>query len=212
MTSLQRLLHSKTHIIWDWNGTLLDDVDLSVTIINEILKEHGMKQVNRERYREVFCFPVVDYYRALGFDFNVTPFEIVGKEFFDRYQKRAVKCSLFNDTSDLLEGLKEAKKKHYILSAAFESHLFDIVKHHKIEKYFDGIFGISNVYGTSKIDRGRELLKTIKDPKDSIVFIGDTDHDLEVATALGVEAILLAEGHQSYHRLKKIHKTVLETR
>ena len=41
-------------IIWDWNGTLLDDVDIAVAIINQLLCQRGLKPIAYEHYLEVF--------------------------------------------------------------------------------------------------------------------------------------------------------------
>ena len=59
------------HILWDWNGTLLDDRWLCVESINKILKKRKMPPILEKTYRKTFCFPVMKYYESLGFDFIV---------------------------------------------------------------------------------------------------------------------------------------------
>ena len=56
-------------IIWDWNGTLLNDLDLSVSTINTLLYKRELPLLKNDTYKEVFSFPVKDYYQAVGFDF-----------------------------------------------------------------------------------------------------------------------------------------------
>ena len=58
------------YIIWDWNGTLIDDAWLFVEIMNEELKERMLPQINIQDYRQHFTFPVKKYYERLGFDFQ----------------------------------------------------------------------------------------------------------------------------------------------
>ena len=72
------------HIIWDWNGTLFNDVEMSVSVMNSILKERKLPIMTVEYYRSIFTFPVVDYYKKLNLNFKEEPFEIVGKIFIDR--------------------------------------------------------------------------------------------------------------------------------
>ena len=60
----------KNLIIWDWNGTLLSDVDACVKAMNIMLDKRKMGSIDIEFYKEKFTFPVKDYYVALGFDFN----------------------------------------------------------------------------------------------------------------------------------------------
>ena len=51
-------------VIWDWNGTLLDDLQLCLRLLNEMLEEDGCpNRYDLAAYREIFGFPVVDYYR-----------------------------------------------------------------------------------------------------------------------------------------------------
>ena len=74
-----QLINDFEHIIWDWNGTLLDDVDYCRSIINTILIKNNLPQLSFDRYREVFTFPVQDYYKEAGFDFNKVSFEIINE-------------------------------------------------------------------------------------------------------------------------------------
>lgn len=59
-------------VLWDWNGTLLDDAALCCELLNTMLARHGYAPVgSMEAYRQVFCFPIETYYRRAGFDFPV---------------------------------------------------------------------------------------------------------------------------------------------
>ena len=76
-------------IVWDWNGTLFDDVELCFHCINSVLTSHHCQPLpDVEAYRNVFGFPIEDYYRELGFDFSVTPFSQLAKEYMELYQTR----------------------------------------------------------------------------------------------------------------------------
>ena len=74
------------HIVWDWNGTLLDDRWLCIEAINIVLSSRGMPLVSNKNYRDVFCFPVIEYYEKLGFDFTKEHFPIPG--FLEYYKSR----------------------------------------------------------------------------------------------------------------------------
>ena len=65
------------HIIWDWNGTLLNDNWLCVDVINTLLKKRGMPLTTLNTYKEIFVFPVIEYYHKLGFEFTDESFEEV---------------------------------------------------------------------------------------------------------------------------------------
>ena len=75
------------HVIWDWNGTLVDDTWLCVEIINKLLKKRNLKLVTIDDYKEKFMFPVREYYIELGFNFEDEPFEVSGLEFINEFKK-----------------------------------------------------------------------------------------------------------------------------
>ncbi len=88
---MQQLFHRLgdiDHVIWDWNGTLLNDVPHAVETINFMLEPRGLPLMNIERYREVFSFPVRRYYETLGFDLQAESFAHLCDQFVDRFMVR----------------------------------------------------------------------------------------------------------------------------
>ena len=49
------------YIIWDWNGTLMDDSAASLRAMNKVLEKYGLERLSNKRYMDIFTFPVVDY-------------------------------------------------------------------------------------------------------------------------------------------------------
>ena len=69
-------------IFWDWNGTLMDDVDFTHGCLNWMLESHGYPQrYDLAQYRELFRFPIEDYYRLAGFDFSRHPYPMLAEHF-----------------------------------------------------------------------------------------------------------------------------------
>ena len=104
-------------IIWDWNGTLLNDLDLSIDAVNILLRDRGLPLLSVERYKEIFRFPVIDYYRDAGFDFEKEPFEIPARQYVKLYYGRENETKLFPDVVDTLTYFKNNNFKQYVLSA-----------------------------------------------------------------------------------------------
>ena len=75
--------------------------------MNSILKRRGMKMISLEKYREIFTFPVKDYYLELGFDLEKEPFEISGLEFIKAYEKRKYDARLYPEVFFLLNELSK---------------------------------------------------------------------------------------------------------
>ncbi|HWU42023.1 MAG TPA: HAD hydrolase-like protein, partial [Bdellovibrio sp.] len=165
------------HIIWDWNGTLVDDVDVAVEAINVLLREHQLPLVTATTYRDIFSFPVKDYYEKLGFNFQKTSFESLCDRFVQEYNvHRAGLASLFHGVPDLLKTIKESKTQS-ILSAAAQWHLDEITKHFEVHHLFHHRYGIDNHYASSKLERGKQLIAASNISERDTILIGDTDHD-----------------------------------
>ena len=197
------------HVIWDWNGTLLSDVDHAVQIANELLTDHKLPLITREHYRQVFDFPVQKYYETLGFDFEKASFASLCERFVSKFMAGVHKLPLVTVTEQVLHALHEKGVKQSVLSATDQGNLDKMMKDFKLEHIFDHVYGIDNLLAASKVDRGHQLLKISGVAADKTVIIGDTLHDLEVGQALGIGVILVGHGAQCHNRLKKHYHRVI---
>ena len=196
------------HIIWDWNGTLLDDTWLCVEGINKSLEKRSLQTISKEIYRKVFSFPVEDYYERLGFDFKKEPFEVAGDEFVAYYAKCFHKVKLHKQVSSALGALEIAGFSQSILSAGKQEYLDQWVKVHGLSEYFMIIRGIDNQYARGKIELGISFIKELPYEKDEIVMVGDTVHDSDVADAMGIDCLLIDHGHMGNKKLKATGRKV----
>ncbi|WP_321514761.1 HAD hydrolase-like protein [Marinifilum fragile] len=190
-------------IIWDYNGTLLDDLSIGVLSINKMLNKRGLPLLTTEHYREVFTFPVKSYYEAVGFDFETEDWDKAANEFIDHYTSLLPHSGIFPEAVDLLTHFNKEGKKQFILSAMEQNMLNESTRNENIIKYFDEISGIDNIYASSKIDNGLQLMKKHELKASEVCLFGDTTHDYEVAKELKCNCILIASGHQSYQKLKE---------
>ena len=190
-------MNNYTHIIWDWNGTLLNDVTWCIACMNIMLEKRGLPIIDSiTTYHHFFGFPVKDYYRRVGFDFEKEPFENLAVEYLELYHGSESNVPLFPKTEDVLSGIQQKGIHQVVLSASEMNNLLAQMKpFSNIEIYFEEILGISNILAESKIDIGKSYIERTKPPK--AVLIGDTLHDKEVADALEIDCILIANGHQS---------------
>jgi phosphoglycolate phosphatase len=192
------------HVIWDWNGTLLDDAWLCMEILNGMLARRGLPQTDLARYRETFSFPVVNVYRAMGFDMGGDAFEKMSVEYMDEYQARRHECALQPGAEEALAALRQAGLSQSILSAYRQDMLEAVVKERGLCNYFGHLAGNTNIFAASKADYGKTLLKKIGLEKEEVLLVGDTAHDFEVARELGVGCILVSCGHYSAERLRSL--------
>lgn len=190
------------HIIWDWNGTLLNDTWLCVEVLNELLAARNRSSIDPNEYRKQFGFPVIDFYDYLGFDVDVDSFDSISRAFIDAYEARWLKeCSLHLDAETVLRALSAAGLSHSILSAAEQATLERGISHFGIGSHFKAIIGTDNIHALGKVERGRAWMAHLDWPPEAVVLVGDTLHDLEVAEAMGCDCILMTHGHHCPTRL-----------
>jgi|LSQX01.1.fsa_nt_gb phosphoglycolate phosphatase len=199
-----------THILWDWNGTLLDDVRQCIIVMNGILSERGLKTIaSDEEYRGLFCFPVSSYYGKLGFDFSSEPFEELARIYIDRYTGCLPSFKLFDGAVDTLRALKHMGLTQVILSASEIKSLLSLVDHFGISDYFNAVLGLCDHYASSKVELAESYFKQMGIDMAKTLIIGDTIHDFEVAKAIGCGSLLIANGHQDLVSLKKTGSDVI---
>lgn len=191
------------HIIWDWNGTLVDDTILCVEIMDNELKAIGLDGITIDQYRRKFRFPVKEFYEDIGFDFSKSTYEKFAQKFVDKYSEKRFDCSLHYGVEAIIKKCTKYGISHSILSAYSQTYLDEAVSHYKIDSLFENIKGISNNFAGGKVEEGLELLESIDYDKSRVVMIGDTLHDNEVADALGIDSVIVKNGHQSEMVLRK---------
>jgi phosphoglycolate phosphatase len=207
MTSQRR----HRHLIWDWNGTLLDDLDYSIGVMNGLLARRGLPLLDRARYHALFDFPVRNYYARLGFDPARDSFEQLSVEFISAYDARRLECQLHAGVETLLPAVAAAGLSQSILSAYRQQTLVEIVAHFGLTRHFVRLNGLDNIYAHSKAELGRAWLRELALPAEDVLLVGDTLHDLEVARELGIDSILVAAGHHPIERLRAGHDRVVHT-
>lgn len=202
-------MYQYTTIIWDWNGTLLDDIQASIDSINPLLLERGLNTIDIEHYRNIFGFPVVDYYSRLGFDFTKEDFSTPAIQFMDNYRSRQHTLKLFDDAVTTLSTLKQQGFRQIMLSAMEDKLLKQMISFFGIEEYLDGVFGIDDDFAHGKAHIGKKMIEVLKLNTTECLMIGDTAHDAEVADLCGFDCILYAGGHFSKTRLTSLNKPII---
>lgn len=200
------------HIVWDWNGTLLDDIDVSMDALNYILKKENLPLVlDKNEYRKYFQFPVIEYYKKVGFDFTKTPFSKLAQDYMCYYQPYSLHCKLHEGVQETLYELRKEGFTQYLLSASNLTFLQKQVAQYDIKKYFRQIRGLDNIHANSKAELAKTFVRELKLQPDEVVFIGDSVHDSEVAKGAGCHCILIANGHEHKAKLLKTGCNVVDT-
>lgn len=199
------------YIMWDWNGTILDDLQINFEIENTLLSRRGKKTLSAvEQYHEKFGFPIITFYEKLGFDLENERFEDIARDYVFEYDERFPEAEIFEDAESVLREFKFKGIRQMILSATEQKFLEKQVRAHEIEHFFTDILGTKDVYAKSKVDIALRWISENDVDSADVLFVGDTTHDFEVAENIGCDCVLVARGHNSYDRLVATGATVLE--
>lgn len=188
-------------VVWDWNGTLLDDVDPSVATLNVLRARRDMPPLSREAYRGSFGFPVRTFYEAIGFDFAVDDYVALSRDFIAEYRRRAHEMRVAPGARAALQRLSDQGVVHIVVSAMEARLLGEMLTEHALGGAVDGFFGTADHSAGSKVMVGMEAARARGLEPASTVVVGDTLHDLDLARALGCRALLYGGGHQHRDRL-----------
>ena len=77
---------TNTIIIWDWNGTVVEDSYVFVNIMNSYLRDFNLTPISIQDYRKSFRFPVKDYYINLGLELSDKDFNKLSIDFIKKYK------------------------------------------------------------------------------------------------------------------------------
>ena len=199
------------YIIWDWNGTLLDDTEAALATLNIMIAERGGTPIGMPFYLDNFAFPVRPFYDRIGIiAHDEDEWNAIAREYHETYlrQPKALNRGAFV----ALDMAKAAGCRQSILSALRQDLLDAQTKEYGIDGYFERICGSDNLDGASKLNRARELLAELSVPHSPFpvprfVLIGDAVHDKEVADAIGIPCVLCAVGSHAAWRLSAVAPT-----
>lgn len=189
-------------VIWDFNGTIIDDVQLGIDSVNTMLAARGLPTISGvEEYRRRLRFPIIDYYRDLGFDFDAEPYENLAHEWVALYNAGADRIEATPGVCEAIRRIHGAGVAQIIISASEEKMMLAALDRLSLTGYFDEIIGQDNIYAAGKLESAR--LFGERCGAKSPVVVGDTLHDMEMARALGAKCILYRGGHSAISDLER---------
>jgi phosphoglycolate phosphatase len=199
------------HILWDWNGTLINDVPQCVAVLNDMLARRGMEAITLERYRQLLRFPVRQFYEDLGFGFVEETYEAVADEYIAGYDREWPHCTLQPGARELVMLISQAEMGQSVLSAYQQQRLEEAVRYFGLGDFFERLVGLDDHYAHGKQASGVRYMKELALAGHEVLFIGDTVHDWEVAQAMGADCVLYSGGHKDAANLAACGVPVIES-
>jgi len=196
-----------THIIWDWNGTLLNDVSASLASVNDMLALRGKPPMDIDYYRECISVPIIGFYEK-AFDMENEDYEIIIKQYNEGYLRHLSECNLTDGVTEVIDYFEKNGVKQAVISSSNNNQLIQNVTKYGIFDRFDAVLGADDYYAGSKIERAEKYLENSSE-ECRVLVIGDIVHDADMAEKLGADCVLLTSGHENRERLYSAKATVI---
>jgi len=190
------------HLVWDWNGTLFNDLEAVVSATNDVLTGAGGSAVTAEEHRSRFIRPIADYY-ALELGRPVAPeeFAVMDKVFHDAYERYRLACKPAADARDAIAAWKGTQS---LLSMWHHENLVPLVDQFGLTGLLNRVDGLRGAGGGPKHPHLEAHLTAIPVDPSTVVLIGDSVDDAEAALAVGASAVLYTGGFTAEAKLRAV--------
>jgi phosphoglycolate phosphatase-like HAD superfamily hydrolase len=198
------------HLVWDWNGTLLDDLTVVVAATNASLATCGGSRITAEEHRRDFRRPIADYYAmVLGRPVDAEEFERLDKAFHTAYADGLLACALAPDARDALASWPGGQS---LLSMWFHEELVPTVDRYGLTRHFARVDGLrATVGGGPKAPHLIAHLEAQGLTGPECVLVGDSVDDAEAAAAVGARCVLYSGGFTDPARLRETGRPVVDS-
>ncbi|MBE6883048.1 MAG: HAD family hydrolase [Ruminococcaceae bacterium] len=196
------------YIFWDWNGTLVNDVYAALASVNDILAKRKRPAIDLPRYYSLMGTPITRFYERL-FAPEKPDFPLLAAEFHEGYDRHMDQYGLMPGARNILLALRERGACQIVVSSSEKRRLNEQISRFQLNDIFSAVLGQEDFQCSSKLESARRYMQTYSCSPSRSVMIGDLEHDFEVASALGMDCFLIAQGHQSYDSLQTLGVPVL---
>ncbi|MGX1882841.1 HAD family hydrolase [Streptomyces sp. NPDC055287] len=205
--------HTTTHLVWDWNGTLLDDISAVIGATNAAFAEIGIEPITLARYRELYCVPIPRFYeRLMGRLPTDAEWLVMDEAFHRHYTELRVVCALAQGVEELLVEWQSAGRSQSLLSMYGHEQLVPVVRQYGIERHFVRVDGRTGPSGGSKAAHmARHVAALGGVTPGQVVVIGDAVDDAVAAAHVGARAVLYTGGSHSRASLEPAGVPVVDT-
>jgi phosphoglycolate phosphatase-like HAD superfamily hydrolase len=200
------------HVVWDWNGTLLDDLPIVIEAVNRALGALGEGPITADDYRDHYTRPVRHFYDGL-FGRVVTDEEWLrlNTTFHDTYFTLANEVDLATGARDAMTMIESSGWTQSLLSMSPSDWLGKIVHRLDLTHVFDLVDGLAGPTGGLKAQHLEMHLESLAVDGEATVMIGDTPDDVAAARHVGATAILFHGGSHHMEVLEAEGVPIAET-
>ncbi|MEU6484934.1 HAD family hydrolase [Streptomyces sp. NPDC046887] len=201
------------HLVFDFNGTLLDDNAARLQALNDSLEALGLAPIEMPEYRRTFCVPVPRFYgRLMGRRPTEGEWQLADGVFQRNYLEYARSgARLMKGAEEVLAAWADAGHTQSLLSLHTHEALLVEVERLGIAGYFTLVDGRRGPTGGTKAEAMRRHVAALELRPERVAAIGDTRDDALAAWGAGVSAVLFSGGAQSADDLALVGPPVADS-
>lgn len=189
-------------VVFDWSGVISDDIEAVYDANTRILNQYGIPQIPFEIFKQNSTMTPREFLKGLGIKDD--PEELF-KLYTQYFSESHIKPKVFPDVKDSLSFLKSKNKNIVIVSSHPEENLKAEIKEYGLDGFISLVFGSVK----NKVDVIKSLLKDLRIPSNSMLYVGDTIYDIKAAKEAGINSAAVLTGYHSEDKLKKENPDLL---
>lgn len=197
------------YVIWDMNGTLIDDVETAVLAVNDGFAKVGVPATDVSEYRRNMDMPIYKYYEKHA-DLTKIPMSFFSKEYLEGYERYKHKIKPSEHALYTVRRLHRLGCAQCVISSFEQGRLLRLAQDFGFAPFMEGILGADDEHCLSKIERGKAWIREKGADPEKVLVIGDMTHDYDMAKAMGVHCVLYEKGHQAKELLDKCGVRVID--
>jgi len=183
------------HVVWDWNGTLLDDLDQVIAAVNATLRELGESPISVATYGAHYQRPVRRFYESLfGRAVHDDEWRLIDELFHDAYRSQLPNVALAPDATEALEAVDAAGHTQSLLSMLSHDDLVNMTSMFGVDRFMRRVDGLRGVRGVPKQASLESHIEALGLSKLEVVIIGDALDDIAAARAAGTRCVMYDRG------------------
>lgn len=197
-----------SHVVFDFDGTLADSLELAIGLYNTIARGRGYGTLTSENLAELRTLSILQRCERLGVPAYRLPGLVV--EVGRAYRQAAGTVALHQGVPELLRTLRERGLQVAIVSTNHEETIRAILARHGVADLVGAVHCSSKLFGKARLLR--ELMRRERLRPEQLVYVGDEHRDVEASREAGVRVIAVTWGADAEPRLREAAPDALATR
>lgn len=159
------------NILWDWNGTLIDDVGVALEAVNIMLERRSLPKINIGQYYSYVDTPIIRFYEKC-FDMTKDDEGTLLPEYQRLYAELAQELPKNDTTYKTVKALQDKRFRQFIVSSCEQNILNNWLARYGITHFFEAVTGADNLCAESKTERAIHLMGNYGlEPSETVLWV-----------------------------------------